>query len=160
MAPVLKKILICVVLVLLIGGCAQTWQYDKVNYPTSASALQAARLDVRRALDGIEPKAKPHEFSARIVIPSRARIVDAGVIKTPTATQEQINYVADVLDYGFLGMADAVKIRKIFKSASVERKYDTTPFIRDPIYPRLFFVFLEVGSQVVESGMSVGRAYC
>lgn len=121
----MKKIYILIPLLLVVVGCASTWKYDNIQYDSSASALQAAKQDVQRAVNGVEPIANPYNYSARIVTPSYARIRDAGVVKTGNATVEQINYIADVLEYGYQGMVDAIKRRNLFSAVSIERKYDT-----------------------------------
>lgn len=128
-------------------GCAQ-WTYNNVPYDSSSSALIAARQDINNSVDGVQRLEKPFDLTARIIVPSLPRIKDAGVVKTGAATDEQVTYVAKVLEYGFLGFSEAIQRRNIFSNMQIVRQYNTEhPSQKDEDYLIWLFLTDQGGAQ-------------
>ncbi|KAF0222729.1 MAG: hypothetical protein FD176_2406 [Rhodospirillaceae bacterium] len=116
---------ICILMmVLVLAGCARTFKYDNVSYPSRELALAAARTDTDRKVAGVQVADEKVGGSILVVIPTNDIIQQHGVVTTGNPSQESKGYVADVLEIGFLGMADVVKRGQVFDHVDVGRSPD------------------------------------
>ena len=94
------------------------------------AAIAAARADIGRNLHAVTPSADKVAGSVLVVIPTRDVIERHGVRRGPSASEESVQFVADVLELGYLGIADWVGRGQVFDRLSVVRSADPE---REPI---------------------------
>ena len=121
----LKYVALLVVVVSL-SGCTTIWTYAGVRYPTATAAEQAARSNIRQSLELISKRDTPLAESALIFTPSPTW-ARTGVLIKRHASDDQIDYVATVLYYGYYGMAQAIQKRGIFKNVEIQQFEQTDP---------------------------------
>ncbi|VBB46501.1 hypothetical protein TRIP_B40319 [uncultured Desulfatiglans sp.] len=122
----LKTGIAVIIFMAILSGCApNTWRYGNQMYPSSSAALVAARADADKNVLTVVPRNGVLGSSARIVTPNFDRIRAAGVVKTGNPSDDQINYVAEVLRIGLNVMARAIDARGIFTSVTKNEEYDT-----------------------------------
>lgn len=118
-------------------GCASFYMYDNVNYNSASAALLAAEQDMARTLAGIEPRQTPIAARAVVVLPNKARIEKYGVVAMGPGRvrPEHRDYLASLLNTGYLGMADGLVKRQVFGQVVIEQSYFTEdPQIGDAQY--------------------------
>lgn len=103
---------------MMMSGCA-SWTYDGQSYPSSSTALEAARKDVQRKIMVVTPIDIPVAKTALIYVPS-VKWSRNGVKVNGQASEEQITYIASVLYYGWHGMAEALRKRKLFENVDIK----------------------------------------
>lgn len=102
----------------LLMGCA-SFQYDGVNYRSRATAVDAARRDVQISLENVPIREDGLPGRAAVVLPSRSRIREKGVIRIGSSATEQVEYVVDVLELSFEVMGLAVERSRLFESVEI-----------------------------------------
>src|SRR5205823_13733033 len=99
-------------------------RYDGVAHSSRVAAIAAARADISRNLQAVSPSADKVAGSVLVVIPTRDVIERYGVRRGPSAPEESVQFVADVLELGYLGIADWVGRGQVFDRLSVVRSAD------------------------------------
>lgn len=138
-----------------VSACASAWwSYDNKKYPTSEEATEAARQDVRRHVQEVQPRTAPLAESALIYTPSLAWSRQ-GVRTTGAASDEQIRYVSSVLYYGFYGVAEGVQRRGVFRAANITEFSQRDP-LGDAKYQYVIWLRLD-GPDQAQWMISPGR---
>jgi hypothetical protein len=106
-------VILCFASSLLLFGCA-TYKYNGVSYATRKAALAAAHSQSDAATASVRASTNRVGGTLAIVIPTRDVISQYGVRKGPATGESQVEYVVDVLEYGFLSRARTVAAAKVF----------------------------------------------
>jgi S1-C subfamily serine protease len=101
------------------------YKYDGVTYQSREAARAAALRDINLTVGGIVSSTQKIGGKLLIVIPTRNVIEQHGVIKESMASEDVIGFIVDVLELGFLGIADGIRKAQLFDSVTVLRKLDT-----------------------------------
>ncbi len=123
MQKFVHRIILCFLLPLLCG-CAGQFSYNGVNFNSSPEALAAVRADLSKKNAAVLKSNTKIDGSVLVVVPTLEVIRNSGVVKYGAATEEQINYVADVLEMGFLSIPDFIKKGGVFDQVTVVRSAD------------------------------------
>lgn len=111
---------------LLLTGCATSfaYKYNNLSYITREAALVAVRADVDDRVNATPVSASKIGGSVEILVPTRDVIRQYGVKNGAAARDDQVEYIVDVLELGFLGRARAVAKSQVFDKTTVFRAPD------------------------------------
>jgi clan AA aspartic protease (TIGR02281 family) len=109
----------------LLCSCAEKFKYDDVDYATRDAAEAVARDDISRQQNFVPKITSRVHGSIVIVIPTTDIIHQYGIVATGNPSDNEIHYISDVLELGFLGFAGAVQIGGAFDQVTVVRSTDS-----------------------------------
>ncbi|MBS4048677.1 MAG: trypsin-like peptidase domain-containing protein [Alphaproteobacteria bacterium] len=122
----MKKSMLLLLIVFSIAACLPTtYRYNNQSYATREAALSNARADLNINIAAIKESDQKIPGSLLVVIPTRQVIERNGVVTTGSTTPDQVSYVVDVLEMGFLGVTEAIRQTRAFNRVVVIRSANT-----------------------------------
>jgi hypothetical protein len=127
MTPGIRTSLRMVALMALLGGCTH-YKLGNRSFRDKAEAFSAQQQELAATLASVTATETPVGGTVRILIPTRERIAESGIVKHGTPAPDVVDYVVTCQSRDLETMAAAVERRRIFRTVSVER----SPTIGDP----------------------------
>lgn len=114
----------------MLSGCSQ-YKYNNVSYESRDAAYSAAWTDIQTKINAIPEMGTKLGKSILVVVPTREVIQANGVRVTGKPSSEATGYVTDVLEMGFVTMADVVRKGGMFDRVEVSRSSNSEaePFL-------------------------------
>jgi hypothetical protein len=109
--------------VFFLSGCASsTYRYGERTFSDRKEAEAAQRADLEAMRAALKPRSAPAAKSARIVIPSKAAVLERRL--RPGGTAELRDYVATMSYNDYRFTAESVRYRNIFERLDIEESSD------------------------------------
>lgn len=105
---------------LMLSACTQ-YKYNNVSYESRDAAYSAAWTDVQSKINAVPDMGTKVGKSVLVVVPPRDVIQANGVRVTGNPSSEATGYIVDVLEMGFVTMADVVRKGGLFEQVEVSR---------------------------------------
>ncbi|MBT5047475.1 MAG: hypothetical protein HOM58_03150 [Rhodospirillaceae bacterium] len=120
------RLLLIAVILTALSGCGK-FIYDHKFYQTREEAFAAAQSDIATKISEVaaDPKRRIGG-SVLVAIPQRQVIERYGVRKAWGRSRGHVPYVADVLELGFLGMAEVIRNAMLFDRVDVIRPLNSS----------------------------------
>ena len=127
MAPLIRRrMLWSLVFVgaVFLSGCVQ-YTVGGRSFHNKADALDAFEHDLGTTLASVTPTATPVGGTARVVLPTRERIAESGILKRGNPAPDVIDYVVTTQSRYLETWGAAVEKRQIFRQVHVEHSSST-----------------------------------